>query len=435
MSDLLFAVEAIRCAADEYRRADAYYRGDVDEVFASPAIQRALRESGKGYRINLARRPVEAVLDRMKIASVAVPGDESATSFLNSQVWDANRLGRVARTVNRGALVFGDSYLTVWDGLEDGSVETFYNSPVTTRMFYDRENPGRKSHAAKVWSEGDGDKAVVRVNLYFADRIERYTTMPGSKGDNGSDFVPYGEDGASWPIPNPYGEVPVFHFRTDEPYGRPEHADAFGPQNAITKLVVTQMATTDYQGFPQRYALLTGAEDLVQFDDDDEDEGGLESGPGKVWKLPGVSQVGQFDAANVDAFLKPLGVYTRFMAAATATPLRFFDPAGQIPSGEALRADEAPLAEKIQDRQTWFGDEWSAALSFAMKVAGRPVPDVDVRWRPVQVVSDLEGWRTVAQKLAVGVPFEQVMTEAGYLPEQVQSWPLPAGPSTDVPAA
>lgn len=69
-----------------------------------------------------------------------------------------------------------------------------------------------------------------------------------------------------------YGAVPVFHFRTREPYGRPEHRGTFGPQNAITKLSATLMATVDYQAFPQRYALMQarGADDLFAPDPDDE---------------------------------------------------------------------------------------------------------------------------------------------------------------------
>ena len=110
------------------------------------------------------------------------------------------------------------------------------------------------------------------------------------------------------------------------------------------------------------------------------------------------------------------------MAAATATPLRFFDPVGQIPSGEALRADEAPLAEKIQDRQTWLGDTWRDVLVFAMRVAGRPVQTVDVRWRPVQVVDDLEGWQTVKAKIEAGVPTRSALMDAGYRPEVVDEW-------------
>ena len=427
MSDLLTAVNEIRENAHDYRRAEDYYYGRVGELFASPQVRRALRGQSGGFDVNLAARPVDAVLDRMRITAVAVPDDETATRRLMDEIWTPNRMDRYSKTVHWAGLVYGDAYLVVWDGDNDGSVDLFYNTPITTRVFYDPENPRRKSFAAKVWCEGEDENQVTRVTLYYPDRIEKYISDAGGSGDRDSDFQPYRPDGENWPIPNPYGQVPVFHFRTSDPYGHPEHRGAFGPQNAITKLIATQMATTDFQGFPQRYALLNSTEDLLDWDQDSETaepgrDTDLRANPGELWKLPNTTKVGEFSTADPDAFLKPISAYIRMMAAATATPLRFFDPQGQIPSGEALRADEAPLTERITDRQDWFGEEWGEALVFASLVAGHPAPSVAVSWRPVQVVDDLTGWQAIQAKITAGVPTEHALTEAGYPSDVVSSW-------------
>ncbi|HLU29971.1 MAG TPA: hypothetical protein VKZ65_16190, partial [Glycomyces sp.] len=216
-------------------------------------------------------------------------------------------------------------------------------------------------------------------------------------------------------------------FRTDEPYGRPVHEGAYGPQNAITKLSATLMATVDGQGFPLRYALTRAGEVTAAqvFDDDEDPEttaDRLRVEPGTLVTLPGVDKVGQFDPANMDAFLNPLGFYIRSMAASTATPLRFFDPQGQIPSGEALRADEAPLAQRIRDFEDIAADDWASALEFAGRIAGIPVGRPDVKWAPVQTVEDLQGWQTVKAKQEAGVPARQALTEAGYTSELVEQW-------------
>lgn len=433
MSDLVTAVQEIREHADAYRLAGDYYEGNVAELFVSPTVRRALRNAVGGFDLNLARRAVDAVLDRMVITAVHVPNDEGAMRALVDTVWTPNRMHRYAKQVHWAALTYGDAYLIVWPGEDDGTVEMHYNSPVSTRVFYDPENPRVKSHAAKMWTIGARDQIVTRVNLFYADRIEKWTTKPGSRACEDVDFIPYEEDGADWPLVNDTGQVPVFHFRTADPYGRPEHRGAFGPQNALTKLSATLMATIDYQGWPQRYALMNeGSEELADWDDDDtanpnEAESSLKATPGGLWKLPGTSKVGQFDPANIDAFLKPAGFYIRAMAAATATPLRFFDPQGQIPSGEALRADDAPLAMRIIDREEWLTEEWSEALRYAGQLAGISLLSVDVRWRPVQIVDDLTGWQTVAQKIAapVGVPREVALVEAGYPSDVVAGWPKP----------
>ncbi|MGH3659578.1 MAG: phage portal protein, partial [Micromonosporaceae bacterium] len=222
-SDLITAVEAIRENADRYKLAGDYYDGKVGELFTSEAVRRALRNAAGGFDINLARRPVDAVLDRVQILAVAVPKDEAATRRLIDTVWVPNRMDRYSKQVHWAALTFGDGYLIAWPGDAEGSVELHYNSPVTTRMFYDPENARVKSHAAKMWTMGSGDAAVTRVNLYYADRIEKWTTKPGNPGKEHADFTEYEVDGEVWPLPNPYGQVPVFHFRTSEPYGRPEH--------------------------------------------------------------------------------------------------------------------------------------------------------------------------------------------------------------------
>ncbi|MDQ3760984.1 MAG: phage portal protein [Actinomycetota bacterium] len=428
MSDLTTAVYEIREHADDYWLAENYYWGRVAELFVSPTVKRALRHAVGGFDLNLARRPVDAVLDRLKITALAVPGGDQLLRRLVDQVWTPNSMDRYSRLVHWAALTFGDAYLIAWPGDTDGAVDLFYNSPTTTRVFYSEEDPRRKTYAAKTWCEGDRDNRVTRANLYYPDRVEKWISKAGSSAVEDADFVEFEVEGEPWPLPNPTGQVPVFHFRTRDPYGQPEHFGAFGPQNALTKLSATLMATIDFQGWPQRYALLKAGQDsFTAFDDDEETnpndvESPLKSDPGGLWKLPNVEAVGQFQPATVQAFLDPMSAYIRFMAAATATPLRFFDPQGQIPSGEALRADEAPLAMRIGDRQAWFAEEWNNALVYAASLAGFSVPSVAVQWAPVQVVDDYQGWQAIALKVATGVPLDHALVEAGYPSDVVAEW-------------
>lgn len=431
MSDLLMAVSAIRAHADDYQRALDYYTGDVPEVFASDAVKRALRGQVAGFDINLARRPVDAVLDRMRINAVSVPGDEAATNRLTDEVWSPNRMDRLTKRVHRHALAQGDAYVTVWPD-DEGRARVHFNSARTTRVFYSDENDQVKEYAARLWTEGSGTARVYRADLYYADRVESYATLPGREGDTEADWQEHDDGSGVWPLPNPFGTIPVFHFRTDEPYGRPVHRGAFGPQNAITKLSATLMSTIDYQGFPQRYKLLnppTGTDAAVQtfdFGDDDTDHpeesaSGLQSGPGTIWDLD-AKAVGEFSPANVEAFLDPLRFYARAMATATATPLRFFEPSGDVPSGESLRADDAPLAHRIADVEEILGECWQEVLAFAALVNGAALPEVDIQWAPVQTVDDQVGWQTALLKQQAGVPTRQVLTEAGYDGDLVDGW-------------
>lgn len=431
-SDLMAAVIEIRDRHPGYARSLAYYAGEVAEVHASPAVHRALRGEVAGFDVNLARRPVDAVLDRMRIVSVSVPDDEGATRWLVDEVCTPNRFDRLSKRVHRHAAAQGDAYITVWPNA-DGQVRMHFNGPGTTRVFYSEEDEQVKEYAARLWCEGRGDQRVHRCDLYYPDRIERYVTEHGKKGDEAVEWERYADSGDGvWPLPNPYGVVPIFHFRTDEPYGRPLHKGAFGAQNAITKLSATLMATIDFQGFPQRYKLLHPpsptdvSANAIDWDGDDTTNPGdaasaLKAGAGTIWDLD-AKAVGQFDPADVEAFLKPLSFYARAMAASTATPLRFFEPSGDVPSGESLRADDAPLTHRIADLAELFGEVWQEVLAFAAVAAGSPLPTVDVQWSPVQTVDDETGWRTVKAKQDAGVPVRQTLTEAGYLSDLVEGW-------------
>ncbi|WP_143860713.1 hypothetical protein, partial [Nocardia cerradoensis] len=68
-----------------------------------------------------------------------------------------------------------------------------------------------------------------------------------------NDFEPYGDD---WLVINEFGTLPVFHFTTGiDQYGKPEHEAAYAAQDAINKLLASQMASVEHYGFPTRYAL------------------------------------------------------------------------------------------------------------------------------------------------------------------------------------
>lgn len=454
-NDLTRGLKELRDSNNEYERAEDYYYGTQDERFVSLTMARLLQGSGSDFKVNLSKRPVDAVLDRLEIGAITSP-KSTITKIINEKLWMANQLDIEAHDVHWAAETFGDAYIFVWgsggvesiensgedethygmDDEEAGGVDIFYNSPLTVRAFYDEENPRKKKYVIKCW-EQDG---CIRINLYYRDRIERYKSKPFDEmvGDDAVDYDVYvdGVGDENGIIPNPYNEIPFFHFRTARPYGRPEHADAYGPQDALTKLVTNMMATSDFAAFPQRYA--TTAMGGSPGDDDDFDTGlssdesttpeqmfsQLISGPGRVWLLQNIDKIGQFPAAEVRNFLDPIEKFVHMMSATTATPMPYFDPSREIPSGEAQRALEAPLIKKINARQRSFGATWREAFKFALeKVLGLGGDiEVTVRWAATQLINDLTGWQAISEKQRSGVPTRQCLLEAGYTEAEVDSW-------------
>jgi hypothetical protein len=413
-NDMKKALDMIRDRRNHYLTAEAYYEGVQSEVFGNPVWYRLLTTSNSDFRFNFARTVVDSVLNRLEIANITA-NTEQATSKIND-IWTMNDLQIDADEIHRRALVFGDAYSIVWTDV-NGNITVDYNSPLTTIMIYDDENPRIKKFAAKLWQTEDPNdytKKIARLNMYYPDRIEKFE-MSGEIENvvsvTGFRLIDV--------VENPWGEIPVFHFRTTKQYGRPEHVDAYGPQDAINKLIVTHMNTVDYQGAPQRYAL-SGGGNSAEFDDfneeatDAENLGSLKNGPGELWYLKGVSKVGEFSPADHKVFTEPVREFVRSMASITNTPLHYFERTGSVPSGESLRTAEAPLLKKVEDRQITFGSSWVDLFRFILKIDNEQEPDVKIDWQAVESMDSLDAWEVAVKKRVVGVSLEQVLVEMGY---------------------
>lgn len=413
MSDIKIALEQILTKRDGYKQAEAYYEGVNAEVFANQRWFKLFRYEGSDFRFNFSKTVVDSVLNRLEIKQV-LAGTPQAEEYIDT-IWEQTDLKLDINEIHRNALVYGDSYAIVWPD-SDGTLAIDYNSPMNTCVIYSQENPRQKDFAAKIWQINDGSTKMIKMNLYYPDRIEKFM----SYGDLDTMSVSMNMTPMEI-IPNPWGEIPVFHFRTHKPFGRPEHADAFGPQDAINKLISTHMLTVDYQGAPQRYALSSGgnASEMEDFSDDDtarENIGSLQNGPGELWYLQGVSSVGQFPAADPSIFTAPVMEYVNAMASITSTPNHYFLKGSNIPSGQALRVAEAPLFKKVLNRQLALGSTWRDLFKYMFKIEGIPA-DVEVKWENAESVDSLDNWDIAVRKKSVGVSLRQILIEAGYDPE------------------
>lgn len=454
--DLETALDAMGEAAPDYLLAEEYYEDRRPEVFASTRMRRAMGRTSTSFHMGFARKCVDAVTERLEISSVTSTNPD-AKAKIDDLIKD-NKLNRSFKNWFRRAGEYGDAYVIAWpspggDTDDDGirNVDVFYNSPHCCRVFYDPENPTRKAFAIKRWVLTATKQ--VRVNLYYPDRLEKYISKIGVLHPKASDLQRFYDDdneldpdnpaaGPQWPVPNPFGEVPVFHLRNDEPYGVPEHKGFYGTQDALRKLVLAHMAGVDYNAFPQRYALADAETDASELAADDEDmnefaladTGGtrnvggdpqsqLSADPASVWLMKGYKGVGQFDAADPVVFTGPMTLYLRFGAQITDTPVNRIDPTGNTESGESKRMAEAPFTKKVKDRQASYGETVGEIFTFILsKIFELGDVEVTVHWKSAESVDDLEGWQTLLIKLQAGLPAKQAFMEAGYTQEQVDEW-------------
>lgn len=411
MTILKEAVQAVLERKDYYKTARDYYEGEVPEVFATAKLRRVFATTGDRSRLNFCRPIVNAVYDRMEIASIQ--GDTKTATAKISEVWNLNDLGQEAKDIHDKTGIYGDGYALVWPDA-NGDVRISYHSPESMAVVYNPEAPTEILYAVKIWRS---EENVTRMNIYTADAIRKYRA-------NTSEV----SEGTQWSqtdtVENPFGQVPVFHFRTARPYGRPEHYDAYDAQNAINKLFITNMNTIDYQGAPQRYALAHPDADTgegADFDGDDETNPleGMDNGPGELWYLKGITKVGEFSVADPKNFWEPLKDTVRTMAALTDTPLHYFERTGNNPTGNGLRTAEAPLLKKIADREQSFGYTWRDLFRFVLRIEGIK-SGVQVFWQTHESLDELERWDVALKKINAGLSHRQALREGGYSDEQIE---------------
>lgn len=439
MGDIATGVAALLAARPGYERAERYYDGSMSEYFDSPLLRRLFARIGDQYRLNFASVPVDVVADRLEVTSVTVPDDTSGSTRWDETLqeqWERNDLlNEIPEWLVR-ACEYGDGFLVVWEDPEDDAAFTVdFNNPCVMRIVYDPENSRVPLFAVKMWA--DHSRRIRRLNLYYSDRIEKYSQPVDSAPGDEASWQPFNSDPLAQDsvVQNPYG-FPVFHLRNGKPYGTPVHKRAYEPQDGINKIVVGMVTNIDYTTTPQRYALV---EPETDSDDDGGDDfladdntstqtsgnpgSGLKAGPGELWWLKGAKGAGQFEPASPDSYLRPVEFLIRSMAQLTHTPMHYFDPMGDVPSGESLRAADAPLDKRVTRLMQMFGGQLAGALEFGLRILGAPDDiRVEVRWKSAQSVDDVDGWTVVGQKLKSGVPARQVLLEAGYAVDQVDEW-------------
>lgn len=475
VAEVLEGWAELELAAPDYLEAEAYALGEVDEVFASNGeIARKLARASRHYRFPLIRVPITARVNRCKITTIKVAENEALTDRI-AEVWDGNDLAVWYPELFFKTFMYGDAYTMVWplaledeedfedesaadDELLSAGVEFTIHDPLHVRVIYDRRNVRRKAFAVNRWQipapgEPAESKAMVwRVDLYFPDSIEHWVSLKDAQLDQPSAWEPFTEDTlVAGVIPaveeNPFGEVPFFHHRTALPYGVPVHKNGYGAQNAITKMLVTQLDTSDSQGWPSRYRLLDPDaeldtnQDTPEFLDDndavieapagirrDGATSSMRSGPGVVETFPGTKEVGQFEAADPALLLGPAEVYLKIMATLTETPHTLFypeeTPVGAAPSGVALSKANEPLNASVERLQTLQRGALQEEWTFAFKVEGTKVRprDIAIVWEPLQRASTTEDWTVVEMKQGAGVPVEVTLEEAGYTEEEAAEW-------------
>lgn len=420
--DLTLALKELSARSGGYRRYAAYYDGDHPLAFATPKFESAFGGLFRAFADNLCPAVVDAVGDRLTLVGFGTETGAETLTEAAWQVWQDNRMDERAAQVHSEALCSGDAYLIVWPD-EDGQPRLHPNAAAQMVAWRDEERPERLTRAAKVWKRDED--GFLRANVYYPDRIEKFVTRnkPSGIPESSRAFERYEEVGETWPLRNPYGQVPVFHFANNprlDRRGRSELADVVPLQDALNKSVADMLVAAEYVAFPQRWAV--GLEVDV-----DPVTGKVippfSPGADRVWAV-GDKEVtfGQFDPAGLEQYLKEQDSLRLEIARVSRTPLHYVAPmTGEFPSGEALRTAEAPFLAKAKRKQVSFGNVWENALEFALLIQGAAGQvKLSALWEDPTPRGEKESAEAITLKRGLGVSEEQGLRELGYSDAQIE---------------
>ena len=438
--DIELALTNIRANSARYDKTTRYYDGDQDLAFATEKFQNTFGTLFREFALNLCPVICDAVRDKLRITGFSIEAEPPASaggpnvdfkaavgplahaSGSARSIWQRNRMATRAGEIHKEALKNGDAYAIVWPNSK-GEAVVYPNKAANITVAYDDDAPGRVVWAAKMWLAAD---KRTRLNLFYPDRIEKYVSR--SQGEvpslDAKDFVPFasvvsprfsGQPPEGGTQNNPYGIVPVFHFANNADlatYGRSELDAAIPVQDGLNKSVLDMLVAMEFSAYRQRWA--AGIE--IEYDADGKAVAPFTAGVDHLWITENPqAHFGDFEAAELEQFLKVKDSFRVDMASVTGTPLHYFlQMAGDFPSGASLKKAETRFLAKVRDRQESFGQVWADAMQFALRIEGRGNTRLITQWDDPAPLGERELLENILLKRRLGLSDEQALIEAGY---------------------
>ena len=413
--DVKTAYEALSAKGPVYDLLWRYYEGDQPIRYSTQRLVEIFRDLKARFTENWCSAVIHACTDRLNLTGFTVADDEASTARM-AELFDRTELGLESDDVLLALLVCGEAFMIVWpsDGPVVGGqrgIDAYYNDPRLVHVQYDPDRPREVAWAAKWWVSSD---ERLKMTLYYPDHLEYYGTV--QKAENVS-----GPEAFEMIAPNqrnPYGQVPVFHFKLSRAGSGSgsELRDVLPLQDAVNKLFSDMMVAAEFGAFRQRWVISNA------------DTSRLKNAPNKIWEVPAgdglgqASQVGEFSQTDLGVYLQAMDRLSSVIAIITRTPKHYLFQQGGDPSGEALMAMEAPLIRKVQRYMERVSSVWKRVVSFMLLIDGKVIDRDSIipQWDSVESLQPLTEAQVATLKLGVGVSKRQVLHELGYTEDQIE---------------
>ncbi len=354
--------EADRAAG--YVEKRDYYSGDHATQLTARMRKFLELKEGQEFKINMCPIVVDALAEKLKVAGFECDNKPDVLR----EWWRRSRMDAAQAVIHTAAVRDGDTYVLVeWSNEHKRPMftqENAYDGSQGLHVIYSDECRNVPVVAIKRWIVTSGAQIKTRrTNLYYPDRIEKYTDL-----GTGKDWTEYtdetGQYAGMWPIP--WGteaeplDIPVIHFRNRDQgysYGESELNDPIPLQNGLNKAIIDLLAAADTTGFQMIWG--TGIPSGTTFT----------VAPGSTLaSTDPAARFGVITPANLDGLIALKDSIAADIAKITRTPLSYFQLSGQVAAAGTLKEQRSGLISKALDRQMTFGNSWEDVQYMARKL-------------------------------------------------------------------
>lgn len=388
------------------QRLEDYYAGRTPLAYATSRYRREFGTMLSAISDNWTQLVVSAVEERLNVEGFRI-GNTDVADARAWELWQRNNMDEDSQIAHTEALKLCEAHAIVWKSDTDQDPVTTIEHPFNVCVELDPENRSKRLAGVKAWrDEVHGHCATV----YLPDAI--YKLRRGKKG-----WEPRPTSGELWPIPNPWGVVPVVPI-LNRPGLLEESASEIEPmlpkQDMINKLLADMMISAEFAGFRQRWA--TG----VDIPEDNE----MMSAIDRLWHTEAHdAKFGEFDQTDLAIYIKAVEMLVQHIASQTATPPHYLLTTGVLPSGESLRAAEAPLVAKARRKQRVFGSGWEEVARLMLIMDGRgdeiAGQQISCIWSDPESRTESEHVDAIVKLQALGIPNPILWERVGFSQQEI----------------
>ena len=400
-------IQTLDGRAGHLDQLDRYYAGSPPLSFLAPEAREALGNRFGRMASNFCRLAVTSITERLRVTGFTRNGEADPALWAD---WTRSDLDQLSATLHREALTLGTAYALVWadaSGAPTISVESAHQMTVV-------RDPGTRQimAAVKRWNTTTGTEAV----LYLSDKIVRYRS-DSHHATAASQFR------VVETVDNPLGVVPVVEFRNSDRLleeGVSELRDIAPLQDALNKLLADLMVDSEYFSRPRRWA--TGVE--LELDEDGNAENPYPESNRMMIGEEADIKFGQLPAADLSAYDTAIRTVISQIMAVSSLPGHYTGiVANQPPNADGLRAAEASLTARCEQRQHTFAQSWEKVMSLAHAIRSNTDPaaaDVTVQWADPATRSVAQEADAVVKLYQAGLlPVSTALAKLGYSDTEV----------------